>query len=408
MPENIKSIFDRECAHIKPDKRMMDIVHRYNSSFMNRNEDHVHFFGSNLTGVYPVRFKTTDLYEWYDDVIKVNDAIIKQQITALPSIDPAWVRGTDTMNLSCLWLTHKFYNNKALSEKQRHQGMIDCLMTLHFKFITSLMAHYFKYPVDESVALATYAAMSKKFAIKQHGSWYKVLLDRCEDIISPTSIHRRCIERFDIDAGDGSVQYMITDIQGRLRSMIKKIWAVMEQVRSQDARIMSSGGTLEIDGQMVVRDMVRNYTPYKRYLHEIASDRTRFVKPELIDVVASAMHTMPPKLFGDTLDYCVDNYTKDKHIAELYDETLLHAFDYLHHDHSAFARSNDIGTLITKLRAIYMSSRSTDPVLMKMRKHGEEIVKRATKNRNPSTIAAIRTGLFLYCVTRVFAMKHYG
>lgn len=405
MAKNIRSVFDENCQHLKVDPKLQKELHRYQSAFVNRNEDSVHFFGGNLTGVYPVRFKSTDLYEWYDDVLGVNDSDIKAKIIALPSIDENWVRGTDVMNLSCLWLTHRYANNKAMGNAAREQAMIDCLLILHYKFITSLMAHYFKYPVDESIALATYAAMSKKFAIKQHGSWFAVLLDRCKDIISHDSIHRQTIERFD---DDGAIQYMITDIQGRLRSMVKKIWAVMEQVRSQDAKILAMGGTIELDGKMVVRDMARNYTPYKRYLHEIAGDRTRFIKPELIDVITSAMHTMPQKLFGDSLDYCVEHYGKDKHIVEMYDEILLHAFDYLHKDEGVFARSNDIGTLITKLRAIVMSSRSTDPALLKIRKYGEEVVKKATKNRNPSTIAAVRTGIYLYVVSRTMAIKHYG
>lgn len=405
MAKNIKSIFDEACAHIKTDQKFIKRIHQFGMAFVNKNEDHVKFFGGNLTGVYPVRFKTSDAYEWYDDVLQINDSEVKSQIVSLPTINEDWVRGTDVMNLSCLWLSHRFANEKSLTPKAKEQGMIDSLMILHFKLITSLMAHYFKYPVDESVAIATYAALSKKYAIKQHGSWYKVLMNRCEDIISRNSIHRKTIEQFNDDA---AIQYMITDVQGRLRAMVKNLANVMYQVRAQDARILSAGSMYEMDGKQVVKDMARNYTPYKRYLHEITPDKSRFIKPELLEIISSAMHTMPPKLLVQSLEYCSDYYGKDKNIEQLLDETLLHAFDYLHHDESAFARSNDIGTLITKLRAMYMSSRSTDPTLLKMRKLGEDIVKRATKNRNQSTISSVRTGIFLYIVTRTFSMKHYG
>lgn len=404
MPENIREVMNSECSHIKIDSSLVKKIHRYNSAFVNRNEDHVHFFGGNLLGVYPVRFRTTDRIEWYDEVLSINEDPIYERIIKLPTVNEEWVRGTDVMNLTCVWLTHKFYNT-TMSHKDKEQAMVDVLMTFHFKLITSIMAHYFKYPADESVALATYAALSKKFALKQYGSWYGMLEARCRDIIDPKSIHYRTIQKFDDDA---AVQYMITDIQGRLRGIVKKLYVVFDQVRAQDAKIMTMGGMVELDGKAVVRDMARNYNPYKRYLHEIVTDRVRFIKPELVGVVANAMHTMPEKLLGDSLEYVSANAAKDKHIDEMLDEILLHAFDYLHHDHSAFARTNDITSVITALRGVYMSSRSTDPALMKMRKLAEDVVKKSAKTKNDSVIASVRTGLCLYCVLRTLSMKHYG
>lgn len=404
MAKNIKQVFEEHAAHVKVDAKLTKAVHGYKVRFVNKNEDHVKFFGGNLLGVHPIRFKTSDRLEWYDDILGINDQIIRRDVIALPTIDESWVRGTDVMNLSCCWLVHKIFTS-TLEKKAKEQAMIDVLMVFQYKLITSLMAYYFKYPADEGVALATYAALSKKYAIKQFGTWNNVLLERSKDIISPSSIHFRTIERFE---DDGAIQRMITDIQGRLRAMVKKLYKVFEIVRAQDAKILSVGGTIELDGKLVVRDMARNYTPYKRYLHEIAADRTRFIKPELVSVIHNGMHTMPEKLLGDVLEYCCENYAKDRHIEEFYDETLLHAFDYLHHDHSAFARGNDITTLLTKLRSIYMSSRSTDPALLKMRKLSEGLVKKSVKSKNASVIASVRTGLALYVVCRVFAMKHYG
>jgi hypothetical protein len=404
--QNILTVFEEECKHVAIDAKLLKRVHAYKASFANRNEDHVRFFGGNLLGVYPIRFKTSDRIEWIDDVLSINDDVIRDRIIALPTVDESWVRGTDVMNLSCVYLVHAIYTSR-LSAKDKDQGMMDVLMVFHYKLLTSLMAHFFKYPADEGVALAVYAALSKKFALKQYGNWQAMLEARCRDIIDSNSIHLRTIQRFDDDA---AIQYMITDIQGRLRGIIKKLWIVFDTVRAQDARILSVGGTIELDGKQVVRDMARNYVPYKRYLHEIAGDRTRFIKPELIQVIGNAMHTMPDKLLADTLEYVCANYksASGKDIETLLDETLLHAFEYLHHDDSSFIRSNDLTTLITKLRAVYMSSRSTDPSLMKMRDLSERIVRKAIKSKNPSTIAAVRTGLMLFITTRTFAMRHYG
>jgi hypothetical protein len=400
---NIKSVFDVACKDIKLDNSFLKSIHAYGQSFVNRNEDHVHFFGSNLTGVYPVRFKSADRIEWIDDVLSIDEYAIRQAIVELPSVDENWKRATDVMNLSCLYLVHRVFNS-SLNPKQKEQGMTDLLLVLQYKFISSLMAHYFPYPADEKTALATYAALSRKYSLKQEGTWHGVLLKRAKDIMSKQSVHYQTIARFDDDA---AIVYMVTDIQGRLRNMLKKLWSVFEMVRSQEAKIHTTAGMVELDGKMVVRDISRNYPPYRRYLNEVIHDKNRFVKQELVDVIASAMHTMPEKLLIDSLNYLCDN-SNNKDVEVLLDETLTHAFEYLSTDSRAQSKFNDIPMLISKLRALYMASRSSDPSLLKMREIGEKIVKKAVKTTNTSVIAAVRTGVMLYIVLRTFSKNHYG
>lgn len=403
MARNIKQVLDETCPNVKVDSKLSKRIHKYAQSFVNKNADHVSFFGGNLLGVHPVRFKTTDKVEWYDDVLGIDETYVRSRIVELPTIDPEWVRGTDVMNLSCVWLTHKFFHS-AMSQKEKEKAMMDCLMVFHFKLITSLMAHNFKYQTDPDVALAVYSALSKKYALKQYGSWYAMLEARCKDIMSKDSIHYKTIDKFD---SDEDIQYMITDIQGRLRAIVKKLWIVFAEVRAQDSKILTTAGKIEIDGAMVIRDMSRNFTPYKRYIHEIVNDHSRFIKAELVEVIGNAMHTMPEKLLGDALKYLVEHYHNDRNVIPYLDEALEHAFDYLHAEQSAFARNQDIGTLIVKLRAVVMSSRSTDPSLMKLRDLGDAIVKKSVKSKNSTVLASVRTGLYLYVILRTFARDYY-
>jgi hypothetical protein len=200
---------------------------------------------------------------------------------------------------------------------------------------------------------------------------------------------------------------MISDIQGRLKEMVKKIWVVFAEIREMNIKILSTGGTIELDGKTVIRDISNELANRRRYINEVIKERNRFVKPELVSVITSAMYTMPEQVLFNTLNYIVDNYN-DKRVTSLIDETLLHAFEYLNSDRRAKAAMDDILQLITKLRALYMASRSSDPSLLKMRELGESIVKSATVGRSAAVIASVRTGLLLYIVLRTFSMKHYG
>lgn len=402
---NIKTIFDAACAHHKFDSALVKAVHNYAQTWLNKSDDHIHFFGGNLLGVHPIRYTSSDRNDWLDELLGIDEGEVRKQVISLPTINEEWRRATDVVNISCLYLTHRAYNS-SLPTDQKEQLMIDSLMIMQFKLLSSLIAHFFRYPADEKTALATYAALSKKFAIKQCGNWYNVLLERSKDIISKESIHLQTIIKFNDDA---AIVYMITDIQGRLRNMIKNLWNVFDMVRTQDAKILTTGGTIELDGKVVVRDVGRYFTPYSRYLQEIVHDETVFIKMELVEVIASTQYTMPMELLTQTLKYVVEaSKSNDKVVAECLNETLLHAFDFLHRDRRAQEAMSDLGALITKLQAIYKASRSSDPALIKMRELGEKIVKKAIASKSDSTIASVRTGMFLYIVLRTMAKGHYG
>ncbi len=81
--------------------------------------------------------------------------------------------------------------------------------------------------------------------------------------------------------------------------MVKKIWAVFAEIRQMDARIVSTGGTIELDGKIVVRDVQTTLAPYKKYIAKVVTERNSFIKTDLIQIVGSAMHTMPEAVLFD-------------------------------------------------------------------------------------------------------------
>lgn len=406
MSESVKSVFEDECKGLKIDTKLMRRIANYRIRFLTRNEDHVAFFGGNLLGVHPIRYRSTDMAAWFDDVLEVDDLTLKHRLHALKSIEPKFIVSSDVTNLSCLWLVHAIYNSPLLSAKEKEVGMVEVLLVLHYKLLSSLMAHYFRYPADREVAIATYAALSKKYALKVHGSWSGLLAARSTDIVSRTSIHARTIHHFDDDT---VIVYMINDIQGRIREVVKKMMMVFYLVREQNAKITTTSSVVAVDGEIIVRDKTRSLNTYKRYIHDVVVNKPSFIRTEVVQVIASAMHTMPERLLTQTLGYLSDNYLAptQKHIPQLIDETLLHAFDFLSNNRNIL-RQNDLASLVARLRSLYMSSRSTDPSLMLLREVGERVVQDATQSKNTSLVASVRTGLLLYIVLRTFTMKHYS
>lgn len=408
MTKNIDQVFREGCPGLVIDQSFLKKLNHYTQSFANKNDDHIAFFGGTLMGVHPVRFRTEDRNRWFDDVLETDDLSIEDELHKLPEIVPTRQVSSDVMNLSCLWLVHAIYISPNLSASEKEAGMTDALMVLQFKFITSILAHWFRHDADEAVAIATYAALSKKFGLKIHGSWRALLLSRVRDILAKGTIHYKTYTEFQ---NDKAIVYMVNDIQGRIKDILKNIRDVFETVRKDPkGLIRSTSATVSIDGELNVRVKKRNFVIYRRYIHEVITDRSTFIREELVQIVAGAMSTMPRPLFEDALNYMSLNYgtNGDKDIAILVDDTLTHAFDYISTNKAIMGNVNDIGNVLAKMRALYMASRGSDPTLLNMRDVAERIAWRSVKSKNASVIAAVRTGCILYILLRTFTMNFYS
>jgi hypothetical protein len=406
--KNVNSVFNEYCEHLKFDAVLAKKFYSFRIEFENKNDDHMSFFGGNLLGVQVVRFTEQEKNTWFTDIMMVNDLELEQAILDLPAINPNFHVSSDLFNLSALWLVHKFLNSPLLNDEQKHQAMINICLMLNYRFLTSRLAHNFKFPAEKEIAEATYTQLSNKFAIKQHGSWRATMIARSEDFISKTGIHYETLKKFN---NDFKIVDTLNDAQNRIRSMIKNITEEFYKVRSQGIKVTISKSTsVNIDGVEMLKDRTKSLIGYGRYMHSIVTDRNAFIKPELIEVIAKILHTMPAKLLTQTLEWICANYNYDKNklSEKLIDLTLTHSFSYLSENKNLLQRNNDLPTLLAKLRGVYMSSRSSDSDLIEMREISEVIVSQSAKTKSSSVVASVKTGVLLYIVLRAYTMNYYS
>ena len=422
MNETIYSVFEEECVNLKIDAHFVKSLHQYQVAFITKNRDHIEFFGGHLLGVHTVKFMPADRDAWFNDIIQVDDGPLENHLRTLDVVDPTFkVVSSDTMNLSCVWLTHRIFKSN-LSQTLKHQAMVDVMLVLQYKFMTSLLHQYFRFPADKDTANTVYAMLSKRFLIKEHGTWKNVFNFRSEEIVGKTSIWKHVIEEMDSDKKfkrddgklvtmDDRVVDMLNDIQGRIRGIVKNIYAVLIEVHNSGTKITTTSSITEFDGESILRDKTNNLFAYERYVTSIIPDRNSFIKQELVNVVTRVISSMSPRLFEQTLQYMSDNYHQrgSEKIKAVIHETLIHSFEYMleKDNRDLVSRQTDIGTLITRLKGVYMASRSTNPALIKMREDTESIVHKATDTRNQSQQAAVRTGVLLYIVLSAVTMNHY-
>lgn len=412
--ETVKSLFDKANADLKIDRNFIRNLQKYRQGFANKNEEHVAFFGGHLMGVQEVRFTKADRMEWFANVLgDMDDDSLQDQLLTLKTLvpDPAKVRfvSTDVMNLSCLWVVHAVYNSK-LSESDKRQGMMDALLVLQYKFITSILAYWFPHKADEAVAVATYARLPKRYKLKELGSWGKLLEYRADRTIAKDSPHYKN-KTFQLFNDDLDIVYMVNDIQGRIKGYLKNIRDEFEIVRRDPTAIIRSTSNtgVNIDGEVVVRDTKNVYATYRKYLEETMSDRNSFIIKELVEIVASIMPKLPLHNMVQNLEYMSKKSSRingDPDVVKFVDLTLEHLFDFIAANRNTI-NVRDIAGMLAKLRNMYTASRAVNEQLLQMRDIGEKVVRKAVKTRNDNLVKSIRTACMLYLVARTLTINYY-
>lgn len=398
----IKAVFERHLSDLSLDSKWVKNLKEYTNAFITKNDNHVKFFGGHFLGVYQIRWLDTDKQAWFDDILQVDEVGLEDDLHALPAINTDWHVSSDVFNLSTLYLLHALRNSN-LSNTDKENAMVNVLLNLHFKFLTSLLSRRFRYASDRETEMAAFADLTKRYSLKQYGNWIKLLRARCEDIISPTGIHRRTIERF---SDDRAIVDMINDIQSRIRDMVNRLTTEIHEAIASNSKITSVSNVMEVDGASIVKDQQRELSRAKRYINTVISDKRSFVRPELVAIVGDVMHTLSVPRFVTTLEYMSECYgTKIMpFLPEFLDEILIHAYDYISTNR---IRTNDLMTIIKKLRAIYMASRTSNPSMLKIRDWAHAIVNSHGKERSSALAASERTAIILYVLVRAMTERHY-
>lgn len=408
MELTIKELFD-ERVKVKFDRKLMKKIYKFQLEFISKNEDHMAFFGGNLTGVHVLRFTDKDFNYFYQDIIKIDPNDVKENLKYVKELNLDWKIVTDVFNLTTMYMVHRFYTSPLLSKRDREKAAADTCMLFNYRTICGIITDRFRYPADHRIASKTYENLSNRFLIKQLGNWQEVLEYRSKDNVSKTSTHLKTIEKFNDLYG---VRYLITDNFGRISDMIKNIYREFINVHQQGDRIGSENMTEFGEGGVEeFKDKVTGFQVYNDYIFSILSDRNSFIKPELLNIVSKTIPTASARQTEKVLVYLSENYYEVKNIKlfeDFINKCLEHSFNYLEVNGMLLKSNYDLSNILVKLKGMYMSSRSTEVILSDIRDLGETIVKDATNKTNSQLISSVRSAIILYIFLRSFTKDHYN
>lgn len=409
--QTMMEVLDEHFKDVKFDAALCKRIIEYSIRFMNRNEDHSAFFGGVLMGVNPVYFYDTDRELWFEDVLGVDEDMLQYDFQKAEGVDPKNQKvASDVMNYTPGYITQRLLKTTGIPIKTIHEACRHAFQVLHYKYITSLLVRRFKYPARREVMEATFAQLNYKFDIKTIGSWGKLVRDRAEGIIDPTSIYGPLLhDKPGVDE-EYWMRRVVTDTQTRIRELINKYYGMYITVLNSGVTIRTTSEMMvTLDNEMVLRDKVSGYRSFITYAHSVCSNKDNLIKAELLSVITSAMHTCPEPMLLSSLEFIARNFNqpRSKDLTTFVDECLLYSFEYMQSIKASIQRQNDLKELVTRLRLLVMAPKTSDVRVLTIRDMGDAIVKNATNSRHAGQIASVRTALFLYITLRTLTKSYY-
>ena len=148
MDRTIKAVFDKHLGkHLVFDRKLLKKILQHVASFETRDEDHINFLGGNLLGVVNLHYNDGDVEEWIDDILDVDDwEELVEDYHDLPEVEKSFAVSGSTINMSFVYLAHMALTSKHLSASDRERGATAVFIMLQYRFLSSLVNHFFPYP----------------------------------------------------------------------------------------------------------------------------------------------------------------------------------------------------------------------------------------------------------------------
>lgn len=401
--DSVKRVFNALAKDLVIDSRWLRQLRQYVYDFATRDAESIEYWGSGLLGTHRVVFKTSDSKEWFSAVIDVDDVVLRDETAQCKHINPDFKVSSSPFNLSVVYLMHRVQIS-SLTPAQKHDALVALVMMFHYRAMTSIMGHYFRYLASKKVAEAAFQALTLRFDIRRLGSWNALFLDRAESIIDPRKgIHYQTFTRMD---DDKKVVYMLNDIESRLKSVVNDFSRVFYQVKDRGVVNATDSGFVLLDGKLVVKDVQSGFDKRRHFLEATLQSEGSFYKEELVQYAIKGMNRTPPDRFKALVRelpyYYQSKKGQDAH--QFVEHTLTHMFSYLSQNN---IKQTDIRQVVVRLRGAYTSNKSTNPLLYTLRDTGDDIVTKLTGVKTRSTVTAMRTSLMLYLVLRAITMDSF-
>lgn len=406
MRYTLKEAFDSIFSHVEFTEAIAKQIYKFRVGYMTANRDHIEFFGGNLLGVNPLRFKDSDVNNFFE-IFELDYPDVVKEVRMVTTIDHSFKVGSDVFNLTIMYLIHRFLRSNLRIDIKK-KACHELALVFFFRCAAALISANFKYPANPKVAQLAYANLSKKYLIKSLGSWNKVMEYRATALMNEKeSPHSKALRNFDEDT---KIQYAISDSQGRIRDMFNGYYSEFMMVHESGESIaQQSTFTVDAEGNDALREKTTGPENYVFYIRSIIGDYDTFVRDDLLQVVSKSNSNTSSRALATVLEWLSVSHGDPKKHQEVdlfISRVLVQMAHFLQYNIDP-KRHEDKEYVLVGLKNLFLSTRSVDPDLVKIREMGEKIVHAALDEISTSLMMATRTSVILYICLRALVGKNY-
>ncbi len=370
----------------------------YRINWMQKSDDYIEFLGSNLTGVQPIRFSTQDEDMLFIDILNVDQSNLKYDVFKTKGIYKNRKVTSNAFYLTIVYIMHEFLHSKAIG-KNRDDVLKELYYIFAYKAISSLITHNFKYNVDPSIAKAVVERLNNRFHLKKYGSWQEVFELRSLDIIPPNGLHAKRLYTLSTD-DSGRI---ISDMQGRLRDMIKGIYTVLIDVKEKNEKIVSTSSLDITEDGVGIKETSNRPDIYIRYVKSIVNIRNDFINDDIVYLVISMFKNVNRDDLVKTLEYISNTDIKEKDY--ILDSVINSTISYLNNKNINGDYQKKMYDVIKYCKSYYTSSSAKDKDIVEVRKLLNSICITATKKKSKWIISTVVITTMVYIIVRSFYIK---
>jgi len=390
--KEISEVFLYHVGNIKIDKKLYDSLRAFRTNWIYKNESHINFMSSNLIGVYPIRFTKSDEEEIYA-IFNLDFRSLRDDLHDLPDIYKERHVSSNPRYLLLLYIAHLTIISKQ-SERNKNKLLLEIYFILAIEIFSSLMTNFYKFSLDKDVASAVFEKLSNKFILKRVGSWQKLFENKAEDIYEPKGVHVKRLKTFKtVDA-----TYVIADLQGKLRSIVKEmtkvVYEVKETAESRDTRSLLA---TDEEGDEKLLDVIHSNNIYHTSILDIIYRKNEFVNEDYIKIMKELYRNLHEKELKKVLDYISDNYVDNKkEIDELVNTSINANIRYLYLSKLYPPYDKSIIAIVKYLRGFWINSKVKDADNKKFKALAYKFTVKATGKKTNRIVVTVVIALAIY------------
>ena len=118
MAKTVLELCEEYTAHLSYDLDLAKKIEEFKLKWSYKNDDHLEFLASNLTGVHVIRFSARDEEMLYRDVFGVDKDDFEYELWRTPGINKNFKVSSNPTFMLLMFMAHKYLNTK-LPKQQR-------------------------------------------------------------------------------------------------------------------------------------------------------------------------------------------------------------------------------------------------------------------------------------------------